>query len=233
MVASSAGGIYNVFAFDANGQLAKPTHIRKEIGGGLHPRFQSSAHPHSCFSIPREPPGKRSWLRPLKRFPSTCRKADSIVAAPNQSGRRSRPHRSRFVALASACLEPAECFRLTLRLFVRRRGSGLRARAMAHTAYREPTGQGALLQADNRTLVAAINTSRESVLTVLHCRSCGTFHTGSPEFFYAAVAHPEGQSCMSSTVPRAAFCSGTADQQSSRARSPRFTSLSVSRSNSL
>lgn len=53
IVASYGGGIYNLFNIQQDGGLSHVSGIVKEIGCGLHPQHQASAHPHSLiFDLP-------------------------------------------------------------------------------------------------------------------------------------------------------------------------------------
>src|SRR6185312_492737 len=51
-VAAGGGGVYNVISIETNGALGKVTGIRKEVGCGLHQKYQSAAHPHSLVFHP-------------------------------------------------------------------------------------------------------------------------------------------------------------------------------------
>ena len=49
LVALYGGGAYNVLPIEPNGTVGAPRRIFKELGGGLHPRWQASAHTHSLL----------------------------------------------------------------------------------------------------------------------------------------------------------------------------------------
>lgn len=52
-VAAYGGGLYNVLPVDGEGRIGVVSQVLKEIGSGLHPEAQASAHPHSVVFSPR------------------------------------------------------------------------------------------------------------------------------------------------------------------------------------
>jgi 6-phosphogluconolactonase len=49
VVAIYGGGAYNVLPISPSGEAGRPTAILKEIGSGLHPKYQQAAHPHTVL----------------------------------------------------------------------------------------------------------------------------------------------------------------------------------------
>jgi 6-phosphogluconolactonase (cycloisomerase 2 family) len=52
IVTAFGGGSYNVLPIGKGGEIGSPTQIIKEIGHGIHPEKQASAHPHSVIFHP-------------------------------------------------------------------------------------------------------------------------------------------------------------------------------------